>query len=348
MCQESGQNDRPLLAITMGDVNGIGPEIVVKALCERKTYGLCRPLVIGSAHALERDRDQIGASVQVARIQQVEAAAFTYGQIDLLCPEEVDIGQMERGMVDPTAGYAAVAFVTEGVRLTLRGAVDGIVTAPLNKEAMNQAGIRYPGHTELLAHLTDVREVRMILIVGGLRVVHVTVHVSLRTACDLITCDRVFKTIEIGRQGILDLGIPNPRIAVAGLNPHAGEGGLFGDEERLEIAPAVEHAQTLGWNVVGPLPPDTVFFRGARGAFDGIVAMYHDQGHIPLKLIGFEQGVNVTLGLPIVRTSVDHGTAFDIAGKGMADPTSLLRAIELAAVLVRSQKKRRRRAGNGT
>jgi 4-hydroxythreonine-4-phosphate dehydrogenase len=215
--------------------------------------------------------------------------------------------------------------------MALKGEIDAIVTAPLNKQAMNEAGYSYAGHTEILAEKTGTKQYAMMLVAKSLRVVHVTTHVSLREACDLITTERVAKTIDLTVRAMRSLGFENPRIAVAGLNPHAGESGIFGREEIEEITPAVEWAKDQGFHTAGPISPDTVFMRAAKGDFDAVVAMYHDQGHIPIKLLGFGEGVNLTLGLPIIRTSVDHGTAFDIAGKGVADPQSLVEAIRLAA-----------------
>jgi 4-hydroxythreonine-4-phosphate dehydrogenase len=217
----------------------------------------------------------------------------------------------------------------------LKGEIHAVSTAPINKEAIHKAGSPFPGHTEIFANLTGLtpKDVAMLLIAGKLRVFHVTAHESLRHACELTKKERVLETIKLAHKSLKDLGIEEPKIAVAGLNPHAGEGGLFGDEEIKEIAPAIKLANELGINAIGPFSPDSVFFRASKGEFDGVVAMYHDQGHIPLKLIGFTNGVNVTIGLPIIRTSVDHGTAFGRAGKGYADPTSMSEAIKLAATM---------------
>ena len=221
----------------------------------------------------------------------------------------------------------------------MSGDIDAIATAPLNKEAINLAGFNYNGHTELLAEATGTEDYAMMLVAGRLRVVHVTTHVALGKVSELIRKKRVMTTIKLTDQSLRSLGIKNPNIAVAGLNPHAGEGGLFGSEEKQEIRPAVEECRSLGISVDGPFPSDTIFLRGSRGDFDAVVAMYHDQGHIPVKTLGFEEGVNVTIGLPIIRTSVDHGTAFDIAWKGKANPRSMIEAIRLASDLARSKKK---------
>jgi len=234
--------------------------------------------------------------------------------------------------VDARAGKAAFEYVAKGVELATKGEIDAICTGPLHKEALNAAGYHYPGHTEILADLSNTKDYAMMLPGGPLRVIHVTTHVSLRRACDLVKKERVLKVIELADKAMKQLGFAAPRIAVAGLNPHSGEGGLFGDEEIREIIPAVEEAKRLGYDVTGPVPPDTVFYRAAiKEHFDIVVVMYHDQGHIPLKVLGFETGVNVTVGLPFIRTSVDHGTVFGKAGKGTADPRSMSEALYLAA-----------------
>jgi 4-hydroxythreonine-4-phosphate dehydrogenase len=255
----------------------------------------------------------------------------------------VDLGRLVRGRVDPMAGKAAYEYVARAVDLALAGEIDAVVTAPLNKEALNAAGYHFAGHTEILAHLCQVRDVAMMLVSGGLRVSHVSTHVSLREACDRVKKERVLRVILLTDEALRRMGIASPRIAVAGLNPHASDGGLFGTEEAEEIAPAVQEAQARGLQVEGPLPPDTVFYRAVKGheigrsPFDAVVAMYHDQGHIPIKLLGLFDGVNVTLGLPIIRTSVDHGTAFGKAGKGTASPVSMIAALKLAVQMARGR-----------
>ena len=328
------QYQKPVLGITMGDVTGIGPEIIAKVLCTREAYDLCRPVVIGSATMLRRSAKFFGESLEVRVLSDVQDASFTFGTADVLEPEDLNVESLPLGRISQEAGRAAVAFVKRAVERTLSGHIAGIVTAPLNKEAMHLAGFSYAGHTELLAELTNTSDYRMMLAAGPFRIVHVTTHVALRHVPEMIRRERVLKSIELLRNTLIRLNSEEPRVAVAGLNPHSGEAGLFGDEEQREIAPAVEMARSFGWNVSGPVPPDTVFLRAERGEFDGIVAMYHDQGHIPAKLVAFDRGVNITLGLPIVRTSVDHGTAFDIAGKGIASPNSLMEAIRLAVKLI--------------
>jgi len=321
----------PILAITMGDVAGIGPEVVLKALAREEVYQICRPVVVGDPRALERDLPLTWGVRGIRVLRAVEEASFEPGSVDVLAPYKLQAHPLPRGRVHPEAGRAAVEFVREAVQLALSGRVDGIVTAPLNKEALHRAGLPYPGHTELLAELTRTRTYRMMLVGGGLKVVHVTTHVSVREACDMITEGRVLETIRLAGEGLMRMGFPRPRIGVLGLNPHVGEKGLFGDEEKRAIEPAVRRAREEGWDVSGPLPPDTGFWRASEGEFDALVAMLHDQGHIPLKLLAFHSCVNITLGLPIVRTSAGHGTAFEIAGEGKADPSSILEAIEWAA-----------------
>jgi 4-hydroxythreonine-4-phosphate dehydrogenase len=253
--------------------------------------------------------------------------------LNVLDQKTVDIDTLVRGRVDPRAGRAAYLAIEKGTLLTIAGETDAIVTAPLNKDALNQAGYHFPGHTQILAHLCGASDAVMMLAADALRIVHISTHVSLREACDRVTKERVLEVMQLGAEAAKRMGVDDPRIVVPGLNPHSGEGGLFGDEEEKHIIPAIEAAKEMGMNVRGPLPPDTAFLRAYRGEFDLVVAMYHDQGHIPIKMVGFEKGVNVTLGLPIIRTSVDHGTVFGKAGKGTADPTSMIEAIKLGAVM---------------
>ena len=332
--------NRPILAITLGDVAGIGPEVVLKALAREEVYRICRPVVIGDPEALRRDLSLAEGVRGIRVLSSLEEASSDPGWIEVLVPYELRTRPLPRGEVHPEAGKAAVEFVKEAVRLAVSGHVDGIVTAPLNKEALRRAGLPYPGHTELLAELTGTDVYRMMLVGGGLKVVHVTTHLSVRKACDLITEDRVLETIRLAGRGLRRMGFPCPRIGVLGLNPHAGEEGMFGEEEDSAIRPAVRRAREEGLEVSDPLPPDTAFWRAKRGEFDVLVAMLHDQGHIPLKLLAFHSCVNITLGLPIVRTSAGHGTAFDIAGEGKADPRSILEAIRWAARMGESSSKR--------
>jgi len=305
---------KPTLVISAGDPAGVGPEVTVKALAQPEVRELAQLIVAGDPAQL----------AQVAR------------DLGLPAPERVepagDAAGVEPGRLSAAGGHAAVAAVRRAVELVRSGAASALVTGPINKEALRLAGYPWPGHTEMLAELCGVPEVRMLLVSERLRVCHVTTHRSLRRAIEAVTRERVLETIRMTRAGAGRLGFATPRIAVAGLNPHAGEGGLFGDEEIREIAPAVEDARRDGIDASGPWPADTLFWRAAGGEFDFVVAMYHDQGHVPVKLAGFDEGVNVTLGLPFLRTSVDHGTAFDIAGQGRARWQSMAAAIRVAAL----------------
>lgn len=304
------------MVISSGDPAGIGPEVTVKALARTEVRELGRIAVAGDPDLLART----ARSLDLEPPDVVEAAGDASG-----CrPAELSAA----------GGAAAVASIRRAVELIQAGTYDGLVTAPINKEALRLAGFTWPGHTEMLAELAGVPDVRMLLVTEQLRVVHVSTHRSLRSAIDAATRDRVLRTVELAAEAGQRLGTARPRVAVAGLNPHAGEGGLFGDEELREIAPAIAAAREAGIDATGPWPPDTLFWRAAKGEFDVVVAMYHDQGHIPVKLGGFDEGVNVTLGLPFVRTSVDHGTAFDIAGRGVARWQSMAAAIRLGARLV--------------
>ena len=327
----TGLNMKPIIGITMGDTSGIGPEIIAKALTIKSIYEICRPLVIGDADVMAKAIQVANARLKINSTKNVSEAKYVYGTMDVLNLNNIRMDKLKIGQIDEMAGRAAVEYVEKTTELALKGAVHAIVTAPINKEAVNKAGYRFTGHTELLSELTSTKHVAMMLVAGPLRVIHVTTHMSLRKACDLIKKERILATIKLAYKAMQSMGIEEPRIAVAGLNPHAGEGGLFGAEEVNEIRPAVLTARNLGINAVGPIPPDTVFVRAKSGEFDAVVAMYHDQGHIPAKLLAFPGGVNVTIGLPIIRMSVDHGTAFDIAWKGIANPQSLIEAIKLAS-----------------
>jgi 4-hydroxythreonine-4-phosphate dehydrogenase len=325
---------RPLLAITMGDPAGIGPEIVLKALRHADVYERCRPLVIGDRATLERASAWVDATdLGYDAVDTPEAGRYESGTVTLLDPGIAPADGYPLGEISPEAGRAAVEYVFRACDLALAGQVDAVVTAPLNKAAMHAAGFAYPGHTELLSERTNATRVSMLLVGPSLRVVHVSTHVSLRDAIARVTRQRVEEVIDIAHESCLALGIAHPRIAVAGLNPHASEGGLFGDEEAREVVPAIAAARAKGLDVSDPQPPDTVFLRASKGEWDIVVAMYHDQGHIPMKLLAFDSGVNVSIGLPILRTSVDHGTAFDIAGTGKASESSMLAAIDVAIQL---------------
>jgi 4-phospho-D-threonate 3-dehydrogenase / 4-phospho-D-erythronate 3-dehydrogenase len=330
----------PIVAITMGDAAGIGPEIICKALTlHPEVFECCRPLVVGDADSLGRTIAHLGLGVVVRRREGPEDVVYALGEIDCISLDLVP-ADLPMGQLSAQAGEAAYRFVEKAVTLALAGRVSAICTAPLNKEALHLAGRHYPGHTELLAELTGTKDVVMMLTTGlkdggHLRVAHVTTHVGLIDAVERIDVQRVLLVIELAEATLRPVVAGRrPRIAVCGINPHAGEGGLFGrGEEADKIKPAIDAAIAKGIDVIGPLPADSIFFRASRGDFDCIVAMYHDQGHGPVKVLGLEGGVNVTLGLPIVRTSVDHGTAFDIAGRGVADERSLVSAIKEASRL---------------
>ena len=324
---------RPVIGITMGDAAGVGPEIIMKALTHRSVYEQCRPLVIGDTARLRDAAQRTGVALEVRSIERPADAGFRYGVVDC-----IDLGlipaDLPYGKLSPIAGDAAYQYIARTVELTSAGELDAICTAPLNKEALHAGGHIFPGHTEMLAHLTGIDEVSMMLVAPNLRVIHVTTHIGLLDAIRRIEPGLVQRTIERAHATLVRAGIENPRIGVCGINPHAGENGLFGHgEEEQKIIPAVQVLQARGWRVEGPLPADTLFFRAGRGDFDVVVAMYHDQGHGPVKVMGLEAGVNVTVGLPVIRTSVDHGTAFDIAGKGIADERSMLEAFRQACEL---------------
>jgi 4-hydroxythreonine-4-phosphate dehydrogenase len=326
-------SSRPLLGITMGDACGVGPEVIAKALAHADAYSWCRPLVIGDAELLRRAVRTVRGKLDVREVETPEAAAFTSGTVDVYSPIVVDHEKVVMGRVCPEAGRAAAEWVIEAVRLAKAGRIGAIVTAPLNKEAMNLAGYAYAGHTELLAEKAGSKGARLMLASDRMKVAHVTGHIALHDVPARLTRERVRETIEMLGEALRRMGSPDPKIAVCGLNPHAGENGLFGQEDEAVIRPAVEEALARGWKAEGPLPADTTFFKVYDGLYDGVVAMYHDQGHVPAKLVAFADAVNVTLGLPIVRTSVDHGTAFDIAGKGVAREGNMLCAMRLAARL---------------
>ena len=338
--QESGaamtdetMNNQPLpyVAVTMGDGAGIGPEVIVPAVLDAGIQAECRPVVIGDALRLRQAADVLGIQADIRAIEDVEDAEFTPGRVNVidlaLLPEDLAWGQLS-----PVAGHAAYEYIRVASELAMAGKVQAICTAPLNKEALHAAGHIFPGHTELLASLTGTEEVSMMLSTPKIRVIHVTTHIGLMDAIRKINPDLVERTIRRGHEALVRAGIPNPKIGVCAINPHAGENGLFGQGEEAEkIEPGVKAAQADGINAVGPLPADTLFFLAGRGDYDLVVAMYHDQGHGPVKVLGIEAGVNITVGLPVIRTSVDHGTAFDIAGKNIADSRSMVEALHQAA-----------------
>ncbi len=324
----------------MGDVCGIGPEVIVKALSHPEVYAFCRPLVVGDADVLAANLSHSTRPLDFRTVDAPERGRYRFGEIDLWAPVDLDHARVETGRVCPEAGRAAVEWVVGAADLAVAGRVDGIATAPLNKEAMNRAGFRYAGHTELLADRLGVRDVRLMLASERLNVAHVTGHMALGRVPEQVTKTRVFDTIRLLHGALEDMGMPDPRVAVCGLNPHAGEAGILGDEDVERIRPAIRKAKAGGMRVAGPLPADTVFLKAYNGGFDGVVAMYHDQGHAPVKLVAFHDAVNVTLGLPVVRVSVDHGTAFDIAGQGVADEANMLETLRLGARLALKRRDR--------
>ena len=329
------RDPRPLLAITLGDPAGIGPEIILKTLAHADIFDRCRPLVIGDRRILTQAAPWVGQSPPAFEsITDPRSGTYRAGTVPLLDLANADPIDIPIGTESAPAGRAAVEAVNKACDLTMASETDAVVTAPLNKAAMHMAGFRFPGHTELLAERTGAGKITMLLTGPNLRVVHVSMHVGLLEAINRVTKDRVLDTIHLAADACRALGIPNPRIAIAGLNPHASEGGLFGNQEAEHIMPAIEAARAEGLTVSDPQPPDTVFLRATKGVYDIVVAMYHDQGHIPMKLLAFDSGVNVSIGLPIIRTSVDHGTAFDIAGKGIAREESLIAAIDVAIQMV--------------
>ena len=355
-------NEKPIVGITMGDPAGNGPEITVKALAHEELYDRCRPIVVGDAKMIEQAARFVGRpDIRIHRCQKVEDALFAPGTIDVLHLELIpDAASLSIGEVSAEGGNAAFQCVKKVIELALDGEVDATCTNALNKEAMNMAleqdhgkhsdgYTHFDGHTEIYAAYTNTKKYTMMLAHHDLRVVHVSTHVSLREACERVKKARVLEVIEIADKACRDMGIENPRVAVAGLNPHCGENGLFGTEELEEIGPAIKEAKEKGINAIGPIPPDSVFSEALGGWYDIVVCMYHDQGHIPLKTVGFVydreaqswkavEGVNVTLGLPIIRTSVDHGTGFALAGKGTSNELSLVNAIDYAVCMAKGRK----------
>ncbi len=335
---------RPLIGISIGDPAGIGPEITAKALSHAEVYELCRPLVVGEIETMRQVIEFSGLGLKTNSASSSGEGMYRFGTIDILDLNNLDATKIRHKTVSAECGRASFEYVKKVIELALAKEIDATVTGPINKEAINLAGFHYSGHTEIYADFTRTKDYAMMLLHGQFRVIHVSTHVSLREACNRVRRDRVYRVIQLGCETLGRLGIEGPRIGVAGLNPHAGEGGLFGREEIEEIDPAVKQAREDGLSVEGPLPPDTVFSKMQGGQFDLVVVMYHDQGHIPTKLLGFQydektktwgsiSGVNITCGLPIVRVSVDHGTAFGKAGEGRANPESMVEAIKVAARL---------------
>lgn len=328
----------------MGDPASIGPEIALKALLNKRVQAICRPILVGDAGVFQQIASLLQLPIQIRAIKDVAEAQFTEAVADVFDLQNTDLAKVAFGEISAEAGGASFAAVVKVIELALAGAVDATVTGPINKKSVNEAGHHFAGHTEIYAHYTDTKKYAMLLVEDNMKVIHVSTHVSLRQACDLVKKERILEVVELLQQGLTSLGETNLKIGIAGLNPHAGDSGLFGTEDDEEILPAVEEARRRGFDVDGPVPADTLFSKAATGYYGGIVAMYHDQGHIPFKLTGFKwnaekqqmdsvKGVNITMGLPIIRTSVDHGTAFEIAGKGVASPDAMILAIESAVQL---------------
>ncbi|MEM1525873.1 MAG: 4-hydroxythreonine-4-phosphate dehydrogenase PdxA [Ignisphaera sp.] len=335
--------EKVVIGISMGDPAGCGPELIVKAL-RKASYNLAKYVIIGSYKVILKAQEIVGdKSLKLIRIQDLSELPEESNAIGVYDIDNVDLGSLVYGRPSVVGGRASYEYIVKAVEFAKAGLVNAIVTMPISKESLNMAGYRYPGHTELLADLTKAKEVRMMLIAKHLRVTHVTTHIPLKNVPDLIKKDRVLKTIELTHEYLRDyFRLEEPKIAVAGLNPHAGESGLFGDEEAEEIVPAIYEARGRGIDAQGPFPPDTVFYRAYNNKeFDAVIAMYHDQGHIAVKMVGFMEGVNVTLGLPIIRVSPDHGTAWDKAGKGSADETATYEAIMLAVYLAMNKDRKR-------
>lgn len=323
---------KPIVAITMGDPVGIGPEITVKALSDPSIYSICQPLVIGDVSILESAMAVTGHHLHIREIQNTGDGRFQPGTLNLLPLSRLS-APPSWGRPDTETGKAMVHYILRGIDMAMAGDVAALVTGPINKYAMNLSGYHYNGHTELLAERTGTKNYIMMLAGDRIRVSLVTIHTALRNVADLISTEKIRTTLQVTHKALVErFGIPAPTIAVAGLNPHAGESGMFGDEEERILQPALEQARSEGIDAKGPFPPDTLFYHADQGRFDAVVAMYHDQGLIPFKMRHFEDGVNTTLGLPIIRTSVDHGTAYELAGRGLADHRSLLAAIRMAAL----------------
>ena len=339
---------RPIIGITMGDPVGIGPEVALKALSHRSLYDICRPLVLGDIQVLTGINHWLRSGLAIRGVEDPRAGLYQWGSIDVTALSDLDYSHLQPGRPTRATGLAMVKYVKKGVQWAMEGLIHGLTTCPINKMAMQAAGFTFDGHTELLAEHTRTSDCIMMLAGSSLRVALVTIHIPLAQVSRNLSTDAVLKTIRITEEALRSsFGISKPRLAVAALNPHAGEDGLFGDEEIRIISPAVRHANEAGVDVSGPYPPDTLFYRALEGTWDAVICMYHDQGLIPFKMVHFHDGVNTTLGLPIVRTSVDHGTAYDIAGTGRAEPGSLVAAVRMAAHQAKQRAKGRAKSAGG-
>jgi len=328
---------KPVIGITMGDAAGIGPEVLAKALFDKSIYRKCRPLIIGDAEVMEYSfkslkKKNSNGKIKINVVKKPGAANFKDGTIDILVLPNAKIENLVKGQVNISASKAAIEYIKHATTMAMKGEIDAITTGPINKEAMRRAGFYFNGHTEYFAQLTNTRRYAMMFVGAGIYVVLLTTHLPIKRIGNFIIHEKIFKTIKLTKEVMETyFGRKNPKIAVSGLNPHSGESGVFGQEEIKEIIPAIQEAREQGINVIGPISPDILFFKARKKEFDVIIAMYHDQGLIPLKMMDFEKSVNITIGLPFVRTSVDHGVAYDIAGKGVASHMSMVQAIKLAA-----------------
>ncbi|GAE02732.1 4-hydroxythreonine-4-phosphate dehydrogenase [Clostridium botulinum B str. Osaka05] len=324
-------NNKPIIGIPIGDPAGVGPEIVVKSLTEAEVYEKCNPILIGDAKVIKQAMGFCNVNLNINSIKKAGEGKFTLGTIDLIDLNNIDTDELKIGKVQGIAGKAAFEYIKKSVEMAKEGELDAIATTPINKESLREGNVNYIGHTEILADLTDTEDPLTMFEVRGMRVFFLTRHVSLRKACDLVTKERVLDYIIRCSEALEKLGVKDGKMAVAGLNPHSGEHGLFGDEEMKAVVPAIEEAQKMGYKVEGPIGADSVFHLALKGRYNSVLSLYHDQGHIATKTLDFERTIAVTNGMPILRTSVDHGTAFDIAGTGQASSVSMVEAIILAA-----------------
>jgi 4-hydroxythreonine-4-phosphate dehydrogenase len=322
---------KPIIAITLGDPAGVGPEIVVKSLAKPEIYAVCRPLVIGDSQVIDHAMTICKQALNLHVVTTPQQGRYQSGTIDLIDLQNVDLAKLRMGEVQAMAGQAAYDYIAAAVNLAMAGEVNALATTPINKESLKAAQVRHIGHTEILEELTQTQDLLTMFEVKGMRVFFLSRHVSLRQACDLVTHERVLKYIIRCTEALRRLGVSSGTLAVAGLNPHSGEHGLFGDEEVLQVEPAIQSARSMGYDVVGPIGADSVFHLALQGRYSAVLSLYHDQGHIATKTVDFERTISITNGLPFLRTSVDHGTAFDIAGTGQASEVSLTEAIVLAA-----------------
>ena len=322
---------KPIIAMPMGDPAGVGPEIIVKSLNLPEIYETCRPLVIGDVSVLEQAMTFCGIKLGIHRVENPQDGKYEFGMIDVIDLNNVDVKELQIGKVQALSGRAAFEYIKKSIDLAMAKEVDALATTPINKESLKAAHVNYIGHTEILEDLSNTKNPLTMFQVFDLRVFFLTRHVSLRRACELVTTESMYEFIHRCAKALEVLGVKNPRLAVAGLNPHSGEHGLFGDEEVREIEPAIAKAQADGLNVVGPVAADSVFHFALKGRYDAVLSLYHDQGHIATKMVDFERTISITNNMPFLRTSVDHGTALDIAGTGKVSEISMVEAIKLAA-----------------